>query len=173
MFVSWQLARPNLAVRVALVGVMGAATAGMFASLGRDGPPQVQARATEELDIHEAVLRYQFQHNASSQRSSAQVYCLTVLGTDPDETLLRRFARHPVPVRMASACRVGDRVVDATTGALGLALHVEQVEWVSSNEVTVHGGYYEASLSASRNVYRLRKQGNHWTVVADRLILIS
>lgn len=170
---SWEPARPSFAMRVAVAGVVAAVTAGVFASLGRDAPPQGEARAAEELNIHEALLRYQFKHNASSQRESARVYCLTVLGTDPDEALLQRFARHAVPVRKASSCEVSDRVLDPTTGALGLALSVEQVAWVSSDEVTVKGGYYEASLSASHNVYRLRKQGNHWTVVADRLVLIS
>lgn len=170
---SWEPARPSLAVRVAVAGIVAAATAGLFASLGRDAPPQGEVRASEELDVHEAVLRYQFIHNASSRRVGAQVYCLTVLGADPDEALLQRFARHAVPVRKASSCKMDGRVLDPATGALGLALYMEQVEWVSSNEVTVNGGYYEASLSASRNVYRLRKQGNHWTVVADRLILIT
>jgi len=160
-------------MRVAVAGVVAAVTAAVFASLGRDAPPQGEARAAEELNIQEALLRYQFKHNASSQRAGAQVYCVTVRGADPDEALLQRFARHAVPVRKASSCKVSGRVLDPTTGALGLALDVEQVEWLSSDEVTVNGGYYEASLSASRNAYRLRKQGNHWTAVADRLVLIS
>jgi hypothetical protein len=47
------------------------------------------------------------------------------------------------------------------------------VTWVSGTEVTVRGGYDEASLSASSNVYRLEKKGDRWTVVADRLEVIA
>ena len=39
--------------------------------------------------------------------------------------------------------------------------------------VNVDGGYYEANLSASGNVYRLKKVNGRWLVVADDMKWIA
>ncbi|WP_457351580.1 hypothetical protein [Roseateles sp. P5_D6] len=173
---SWQPARRSLLGRVAIAGFVVVITALVFRlGISIVSPaPQGDEREAEELNVYEAVLRYQFLYNASAQRADAKVYCLTVARLDPDDAFLRRFAGHHVPVKNASACNInGHGVFDRATGALGLELHVDTVTWVSGQEVTVSGGYFEGSLSASSNVYRLRKKDHRWTVVGDRLHLIS
>jgi len=172
--VSWQPARQSLLSRIVIAGLVVGVTAIAF-SLGIGSPwPEGEAREAEEMNLREAVLRYQMRHNASSQRSGAKVYCLTIARLDPDDAFLRRFASHEVPVRKASDCNASERgVFDKATGAMGLELHAGTVTWFSGNEATVQGGYYEASLSASRNVYRLKKNGNGWAVVEDRLTVIA
>lgn len=161
---SWEPAqRRSVLVRVGAFAVV----AGIgFAVFGVNPVPAGDERAAEESDVREAVLRYQFHHNASSQRANARVFCVTVGGQDPDYDFLQRFAGGGVPVRKASDCNVSEQgVVDKATGVQGLKLAAGKVEWITGGEVRVDGGYYEASLSASGNTYRLRKQAKGWTVV--------
>lgn len=145
-----------------LVAVAAAASA---------GPAE---RAANEMAAHEAVLRYQFQHNESAQRMQTTVFCISVAQRDPSDELVRRLATSIAPVKKASACRIDDQgVFDKATGARGLQLLVDAVTWVADDEATVRGGYYEAPLSASTNVYRLKKKDNAWVVTMDRLLTIS
>lgn len=154
------------------------------AALAGCAPPiPVETRAAEELDIREAVFRHQFAHNASGQKQNARVLCLGVRQmhpvdgpseSDPEPALLARFSNHLAPVRGQSACMVdGSGVVDKATGAQGLSFRVGPIAWVNGEEVTLGGGYYEASLSSSGNEYRVRKIEGRWTVVEDRMTYIS
>jgi hypothetical protein len=136
-----------------------------------------KARQSQVDDIREAVFRYQFGHNGSSQQQSAKVYFLSVgeKYRDPSDAFMKRFAEHKPPVRKASASQQlrGRGIVDKRTGELGLAFGVETIKWISETEVEVRGGYAEAELSASGNTYTVKKQGGKWKVTLDKLNIIS
>jgi hypothetical protein len=82
-----------------------------------------QARESQTDDIREAVFRWQFDHNASGQRTNSQVYFIEVgeKGGDPTEQFMKRFAKHKPPVRKVSACNASaDKgVLDKKTGEKG------------------------------------------------------
>lgn len=128
--------------------------------------PAGAEKTAAEQNALEAVLRYQFQHNASGQQADVKVFCVTLDGADPDDAFLQRFAGQRVPVRKASDCNTNEHgVSDRATGVSGLQLNAGRLSWINEDEVTVDGGYYEASLSASGNTFRLKKQAQGWTVV--------
>ncbi len=135
-------------------------------------------------DIREAVFRYQFLHNASGQQQNAGVYFIGLYVTgdrnlpvryvDPSDNLLARFAGNAPPVKKASESTYSVQgVFDIRTGARGLLFRIESVTEIDPDQVEVTGGYFEAGLSASGNVYTVTRTSDRWTVVKDRLIWIS
>jgi hypothetical protein len=120
-------------------------------------------RADAELDIFEAVFRHQFEDNASAVQQKAAAYFLVIRDEDPSPEFLARFAGHQPPVRPGSEFEVGK----------GLQFRVESLEWLDDGGVKVTGGYYEASLSASGNVYTLEPDGEEWEVTDDEMEWIS
>jgi hypothetical protein len=134
-------------------------------------------------DIREAVFRYQFQHNASGQQGNAQVYFLGIQGTgesdqvhyvDPPDELMARFAGNVPPVKRRSECTYSqDGVFDKHSGARGLLFWLGAAEEIGTDEVQVYGGYFEAGLSASGNIYTLRRISGRWVVVKDVMMWIS
>jgi len=136
-----------------------------------------QARQLQEDDIREAVFRWQFDHNVSGQQKRAKVYFLSVGEKygDPSDEFLKRFADNQPPVRKRSECTAdaGKGVLDKKTGEQGLVFNVTRIQWKSDTEVEVEGGYYEAGLSASGNIYTLKKEQGKWKVVNDKLVEIS
>jgi hypothetical protein len=132
-------------------------------------------RQKQEDDIREAVFRYQFDNNASGQKTNAKVYCLAVgeKQVDPSGKLLRRFANHTPPVRKISECGRSAEIRDKRTGERGLLFYITQISWVSSTEVKVTGGYYEGSLSASGETYVVKKDGSTWKIISAGLNWIS
>lgn len=124
--------------------------------------------------ILEAVYRYQFDHNASGQRSAAGVYCLSFSLAVDSATLLRAFKDHTPPVKLASQCeRSMAGVYDRETGKRSLIFYITDVKIISDTEATASGGYYEGGLSSSGNSYHLTKQGGAWRVTADQMHWIS
>jgi hypothetical protein len=67
----------------------------------------------------------------------------------------------------------GNGVTERSSGKLALILNVGQIKWLAPDEVKVSGGYYEASLSASGNTYRLHKVAGSWRVVKDEMNWIA
>ena len=126
------------------------------------------ARITAEDDVREAVFRHLFQHNASGLQKNAKAYFLNVeKGADPADVFLNRFTGHAPPVKKASQSRRGARssqVEDKETGAPGLVFSITRITWLSDTEAEVHGGYYEANLSASFGSYRVKKINGKWIV---------
>ena len=131
----------------------------------------------QELDIYEAVFRWQFVHNASAQQQRAQVYFIAIgeKDTDPSDDFLQRFAGHDPPVRKWSDSHYvqGQGILDKKTGARGLAFHATITQWLSDNTVIVRGGYEEGELSASGNTYTVMKENGTWKVTKDTLDFIS
>jgi len=138
----------------------------------------VDATATrQELDIYEAVFRWQFVHNASALQQRAQLYFIAVgeNDTDASDELLQRFAGHSPPVRkLSDSHRVqGQGIRDKKTGAKGVAFRATIMQWLSDTTVIVRGGYEEGELSASGNTYTVMKEHGQWHVTKDILDFIS
>ena len=138
--------------------------------------PPVDAAGVD--DIREAVFRHLFEHNASGQQKAARVFCLQLEGKrDPSPELLRRFEGHEPPVKKASLCafkqgsaRSG---VQDETGAPGLIFRIDTIQRTGPDAAVVEGGYFEAGLSASGNVYELAREGGRWIVKNDTMRWIS
>jgi len=139
---------------------------------------------SEEMAVLETVFRYQIQHNASGE-TTIRTFCLA-LSDDKDATdeLISRFAGDPMKVQKYSDCElvpkygsmedpVAGFAVDKITGERALILRVDELNWKAKNEVRVKGGYYSFSLSASTNVYFLKKQKGTWMVLKERLVKIA
>lgn len=139
----------------------------------------ITPKSTKEDDIRETVFRYQFEHNASGLQQNAKVYFLSLgsLGEtkDPSDEFMKRFRGHKPAVKKVSQSTVSvfEGVKDEDTGEQGLIFRVTRIEWKNDVEVEVQGGYYESGLSASGNIYRVRREGGKWVVKEDRMLWIS
>ena len=157
-----------------------AAIALVFGSLfvlgmqGEVARPKLELTAAEQDDIREAVFRYQFQHNASGQQQSANAYFLS-FGKDkePDDVFIARFKDHKPPVKKRSQSKGQFEVIDKDTGERGLIFNVVTIKVIDANKVEVDGGYYEAGLSSSGNVYTVERKEDKWVVTKDRMLWIS
>ena len=139
-------------------------------------PPRIEV--VNDDDVREAVFRHLFDHNASGQQKNAKVYCLQIEGKlDPSPGLLRRFEGNQPPVKKASLCSFkggpGRGGVEDETGAKGLIFRVDTIQHPSADTALVEGGYFEAGLSASGNVFELVKEGDRWIVKQDTMRWIS
>ena len=143
-------------------------------------PPVVPPRIEifNDDDVREAVFRHLFDHNASGQQKNAKVYCLQIENKlDPSPELLHHFEGNHPPVKKASLCSFkggpGMGGVEDDTGAKGLIFRIDSIQHPSADTALVEGGYFEASLSASGNVYKLVKERDHWIVKQDTMKWIS
>lgn len=128
----------------------------------------------DEDNIREAVFRYQFVHNASGQQQSAKVYFLSVGDNeDPSDAFMARFDKHKLPVKKRSQATGNTEVIDKETGERGLKFCVTTIEPLTEDKVVVDGGYYEAGLSASGNVYTVERKDQRWVVTKDKMLWIS
>jgi hypothetical protein len=135
-------------------------------------------KSTEELNIREAVFRYQVANNALSKRNLV-VYCLAVgaikMETDPDDAFMKRFEGMTSPMRKVSEClrsRAGG-VTEKSTGNLGVILFTESIRWISDSEAEIDGGDYIGPLAASHNTYYLKKINSKWNVLGVRVLSVS
>ena len=123
-------------------------------------------RAAAEADIAEAVFRYQFDHNASALQKKAETYCLSLPGERmPAAELLGRFAGNRPPVLAADQCERKSRK--------SLFFRVQRYDWRKDDEVWVRGGYWEANLSSSLEMYRVVNKNGKWTVTGARMEALS
>lgn len=140
-------------------------------------PPARLERVGDD-DVREAVFRHLFDHNASGQQNAAKVFCLQIEGKrDPPPELLRRFEGNRPPVKKASLCSFnpghGRGGVEDETGAKGLIFRIDSIDHPTEDTATVEGGYFEAGLSASGNIYELVREGDRWIVKQDTMKWIS
>ena len=117
----------------------------------------------ENLDICEAVFRYQFEHNASGSQQEAKSYFLEVFKKDPSIEFLARFKDITHPVKKGSEFMEGE----------GLKFKVVSIQLIEKNKVQVYGGYYEGSLSSSGNIYTVVRKNEIWIVEKDEMQWIS
>ena len=98
--------------------------------------------------------------------------------TSPCCSSSRPASRQPAPpVKKASLCSFkggsGRGGVEDETGAKGLIFRVDTIQHPSADTALVEGGYFEAGLSASGNLYELVKEGDRWVVKQDTMRWIS
>jgi len=124
------------------------------------------SRAEAEPDVYEAVFRYQFDHNASAIQQRAGKYCLSLPGERmPSAQFLQRFGNHQPPVVAADQCE--------RKSGQGLFFRIQRLDWRKDSEVWVRGGYWEGNLSASAEMFLVRKENGKWAVKGARMEGIS
>jgi|GEM_PF-3594813 len=136
-----------------------------------------------EHDIQAAVFEHQFKNNESSQQNNAQIIFIGKFANDwethsyyvdLDEALMQQFVNHEPPVKRVSECTYSPAgVFDKVTGTRGLLFWIDSMSEINDGKVEVRGGYFEAGLSASGNVYTLEQTNGVWKVVKDVLLWIS
>ncbi len=142
-----------------------------------ENPPSAPVPAGVDADdVREAVFRHMIGNNASGQQKGAGVYCLQVEGqTDPTPGFLARMKDLKKRIVAVSDCSASAEhgVVDKKTHAQGLIFRIESVSFKDARNATVNGGYYEAGLSASGNIYTLERKASAWVVTKDQMMWIS
>jgi hypothetical protein len=107
----------------------------------------------ENLDIAEAVFRYQIQEWRTNGRK-APVY-LSLFGEDPEPAFLQRFEDMGMPIRPQSQHNP-DRIE--------LILGVDEIRRLSKWHAEVHGGYYADPEAASGDLFYVVYQSGRWIV---------
>jgi len=140
-----------------------------------DGIAQSEAHDSDYLDVAEAVLRHQFDHNASGAQRNADYFFIFLEKGDPPPALLARFANEKPPVLPASLATSSafEGVKHKESGGRGLIFRISSIKWLDANTAEVEGGYYEAGLSSSGNVYRVERRSGKWSVTKDEMQWIS
>ena len=129
-------------------------------------PPSGPGRSTAEIDIAEAVFRYQFDHNASAIQQKADHYCLSFPDErSPDAAFLERFDGNHPQVLSADECQ--------RKSGHDLFFRVQRFDWRSDTEVWVSGGYWEGNLSSATDSYRVRIKNGKWVVDGARRETVS
>lgn len=136
---------------------------------------QPAAKGPEYLNLLEAVLRYQFDHNASGSQRNVDFFFLMLDRSDPPEELLERFKGNSPRVLPASLAEApaGEGVRHKGLGGSGLIFDITRIAWLDANTADVDGGYYEAGLSASGNTYRVERRDGKWVVTKNEMHWIS
>lgn len=133
--------------------------------------------ADADLQVQQAVLRYQFESNAAADNYS--IFCIAIskgeAEIDAPAKLIEGLNDAHHKVLKSSDCNPNDGhgVTERASGKPALMLRVAQVKWLAKDEALVDGGYYEAGLSASGNTYLLKKIDGTWRVVKDQMNWIS
>lgn len=117
----------------------------------------------ENLDICEVVFRYQFKHNASVVQQNANAYFILIFKQDPPDKFLARFTDNTPPVRKGSDFAIGK----------GLVFSIGSINRIDENTAQVYGGFYEAGLSSSGNLYTVVRKNGKWVVAKDEMQWMS
>jgi hypothetical protein len=154
----------NLALLVLLVLLGGCAADSVNPAPSNSASSASRAAAEEE--IYGAVFRYQFDHNASAIQKNAERYCLTLPGgRTPSAEFLKKFEGNHPPVVAADQCE--------RKSGRNLFFQIQRLDWRKDNEVWVRGGYWEANLSSSVEMFRVLNENGKWAVKGARMEAIS
>jgi hypothetical protein len=132
--------------------------------------------ASDEDDIREAVFRYQFTNNRAGANPFANIFYLSVEdGRDPTDEFMARFQNPAHRVKKVSQCTasVSDGVKDRKTEKPGVILRVENIIWISEDEVSVDGGHYVDGLNRADNVHQVVREDGKWIVKDEQNLCIS
>jgi len=112
-------------------------------------------------DIREAVFRYQV---AQFQRSNERIYFLTVVGQDPAEDFMQRFAESKAFVKKGSEARQGRHAIVTSAGEQGVICDVGPVKWLGDKSAEVIGSYQVGKQSAARFTFSLQWDKGKWKI---------
>jgi hypothetical protein len=175
---SWAVHTAMLAVLLA--GCAAQAPAPLMSRAPAPDPDAQPAGGSEDDAVRLAVYRHLMHHNASGGQLRVPFVCLEIdqrdHPRDPSPFIMAAMRKSPVRVVPGSACESSARGVflkaDRAAGE-GLVFRTEDVE-IAGDQAKVTGGYFEAGLSASGNVYSLERQpGGSWLVTHDEMQWIS
>ena len=140
-----------------------------------DGIAQSEAYDPGYLNVAEAVLRHLFDNNASGLRRGADYFFIALEKGDPPQEFLARFAsERPLVLAVSQATSSAlEGVKHKELGGRGLIFRISSIKWLDPNTAEVEGGYYEAGLSSSGNVYRVERRGGPWFVTKSEMRWIS
>jgi hypothetical protein len=164
-------------VALCLVGCAAQSAAPLSARAPVD-PRAAQPQAASVDDaVRLAVFRYLMSHNASAGQAGVPFVCLEVHHgdqvRDPSPFIMAAMSGSKTLVVPGSACQHSAQGVLLRGDGGGLVFRTEKVE-IDGDKATVTGGYFEADLSASGNVYTVERQGDgSWLVTDDRMEWIS
>jgi len=128
-----------------------------------------QSRAVMELDIAEAVYRYQMDHCYSG--TSPKVWFLGNGAKDPSAEVLKRFNGHSPPVKGRS--QMSENFKDRENGEKGILLVIEEPKWTSDTTVQVEGGCVAGPRAGHGSRYSLKREKSAWLVTAAEPTWIS
>jgi hypothetical protein len=133
------------------------------------GQADLVALDAATLDVHEAVLRHMFSHDAA-----VAYHFVSVGGVDPSPALLDRFGRaRPAVLPRSMADAAIDGVKHKENGGRGQCFDVGAVTWLGSGRARVDGSYYETGTGAAGWTFDVRYVGGKWVVAAEALLYVS
>ena len=138
------------------------------------------ARGSEDDAVRLAVFRYLVRHYASGRQTRVPFVCLEVYqgdqARDPSPFIMAAMSKTGIRAVPGSACESSARGVFLKSDVAkrrGLVFRIEEVA-IDGDKATVSGGYFEAGLSASGNVYTVERQSDGtWQVTKDKMKWIS
>jgi hypothetical protein len=165
---------------VLLAGCTAQAPAPLMSRAPAADPDARPAGGSEDDAVRLAVYRHLMHHNASARQPRVAFVCLEIdqghHPRDPSPFIMTAMRGSSVRVVPGSACESSSQGVFLKAGhaaGQGLVFRTEDVEIVG-DKAKVTGGYFEAGLSASGNVYSLERQPDgSWLVTHDELQWIS
>jgi hypothetical protein len=135
------------------------------------------ARAAQEDEIREALLRNYLGQVSDSAGGKALLYFVTLTSVqidqnklkDPTNDFLKRFQYHNITLKKASEADVSPKgIVDKSDGQTRVLLGISEIKWLNDNEVEVEQSYYRAAMAAGGTTYQVVKENKRWVVKGTR-----
>jgi len=109
-------------------------------------------RTAEEPNICEIILRDQMELEKKWVTGQTSAYFIQILGNDPSDEFLARFAGHQPPVKKSFQWSQHQ----------GTLLKAYDLKWLSDKSVEIRGSYYRASLCAGGCTYLIIRKWGRW-----------
>jgi len=142
-------------------------------------PRAAQPPAAGSVDdaVRLAVFRYLMNHNASAAQTAVPFICLEIHQggdtRDPSPFIMAAMSGGKIRVVPGSTCEQSAQGVFLKGDSGGLVFWTQKVT-IDGDKATVSGGYFEAGLSASGNLYTVERQRDgSWLVTKDEMEWIS
>ena len=165
--------------RLLVIAAVLAAGASSCESLRREdalrtapGFAHVEPAGEVPVDLLEVLFRHTLERNAG--RAGAHYFLSLGYDRDPPAELLARFAGHePEVLPVSAAQRPGLAARHARTGARGLHIAIDGVEWIGGGRARAVGRYLDHGLSGTGHEFVLERTDGVWEVKQERRIWIS
>ncbi len=131
--------------------------------------PSAMVLEGEDLEIAEALFRYQFEHSCmvKEMRSPVDHYFLAVGdGQDPPAELMERPSGHSPRIwpisKSTNRLDSGLPAQHVEHGGSGLIFWIERITWIDEDSVEVEATDFQSGASAAEGTYDLEKQEGRW-----------